>query len=81
MRTLLRQHPSVNSAAIPTSSGTLHVADVPVRHTRFIVTRYGGPDVFQVVQEDRPETIPCSTSCAPASLRGRCSRFASVPRS
>jgi len=55
MRTLLRQHPSVNSAAIPTNSGTPQVGDVPVTHTRIIVTRYGGPDVLQVVQEDRPE--------------------------
>ncbi len=26
-----------------------------MRHTRIIVTRYGGPDTLQVVEEERPE--------------------------
>src|SRR5512145_290359 len=26
-----------------------------MRHTRVIVTRYGGPDALQVVEEERPE--------------------------
>ena len=26
-----------------------------MKHTRIIVTRYGGPDALQVVEEDRPE--------------------------
>jgi len=29
-----------------------------VRHTRVIVSRYGGPDVLEVVEEDRPEPKP-----------------------
>jgi NADPH:quinone reductase len=26
-----------------------------VRHTRIVVTRYGGPEAIQVLEEDRPE--------------------------
>jgi len=26
-----------------------------MKHTRVIVTRYGGPDVLRVVEEDQPE--------------------------
>jgi len=26
-----------------------------VKHTRIIVTRYGGPDALQVIEEERPE--------------------------
>ena len=29
--------------------------DVSMRHTRIIVTRYGGPDALQVIEEERPE--------------------------
>jgi len=29
-----------------------------VKHTRIIVTRYGGPDALQVLEEDRPEPKP-----------------------
>jgi NADPH:quinone reductase-like Zn-dependent oxidoreductase len=29
-----------------------------VKHTRIVATRYGGPDVLHVVEEDRPEPMP-----------------------
>ena len=38
---------------IPT--GQTHPNEATTRHTRIIVTHYGGPDALQVVEEERPE--------------------------
>jgi hypothetical protein len=29
-----------------------------MKHTRIIVTRYGGPDALQVLEEERPWAVP-----------------------
>jgi hypothetical protein len=34
-----------------------------VKHTRIIVTRYGGPDALQVIEEERPDRSRVKRAC------------------
>ena len=45
------------SPLFPSSGGRIGtIQRAPqVRHTRIIVSRYGGPDALQVIEEERPE--------------------------
>jgi len=39
-------------------SRTSRASTRPVKHTRIVVTRYGGPEVLQVLEEECPEPAP-----------------------